>query len=298
MAITTFIPEIWSARLLEKLSNELVYGNLVNRDYEGEISQAGDTVHINSFGAITIKKYTKNGEIEAPEELTTDEQTLKIDQSQYFNFGLDDVDKAQAMGGLMEAALDRASYGLSSVADKYIASQMAKEGTAINEDTSPITLTAANIYQAMVEIKVAMDKLNIPQQGRYVVVPPEVEGLLLLEDRFVATGGSAAEGILANGYIGKVAGLDVYTSNNVPNTTGTKYKIVATNRSTTTYAEQVLHTEAYRVEKGFKDAIKGLHVYGAKVTRPKEVLVLTVNFEETSILKPTGVGARKAKKEA
>lgn len=297
MAITTFIPELWSARLLEKLSNELVYGNLVNRDYEGEISQAGDTVHINSFGAITVKKYTKNSEIDAPEELTTEEQTLKIDQSQYFNFGLDDVDKAQAMGGLMEAALDRASYGLSSVADKYIASQMAEGGTAINGG-SPVTLTAANIYQAMVEIKVSMDKLNIPQQGRFVVVPPEVEGLLLLESRFVATGGSVAEGILANGYIGKVAGLDVYTSNNVPNESGNNYKIVATNRSTTTYAEQVLHTEAYRVEKGFKDAIKGLHVYGAKVTRPSEVLVLTANFEDSNILKPAALSSRKAKKEA
>ena len=297
MAITTFIPELWSARLLEKLSNELVYGNLVNRDYEGEISQAGDTVHINSFGAITVKKYTKNSEIDAPEELTTEEQTLKIDQSQYFNFGLDDVDKAQAMGGLMEAALDRASYGLSSVADKYIASQMAEGGTAINGG-SPVTLTAANIYQAMVEIKVSMDKLNIPQQGRFVVVPPEVEGLLLLESRFVATGGSVAEGILANGYIGKVAGLDVYTSNNVPNADGSNYKIVATNRSTTTYAEQVLHTEAYRVEKGFKDAIKGLHVYGAKVTRPSEVLVLTANFEDSNILKPAALSSRKAKKEA
>lgn len=298
MSIRTFIPQLWSARLLEKVSNELVYGNLVNRDYEGEISQAGDTVHINSIGPITVKKYTRNSEIDAPEELTTEDQTLKIDQSQYFNFGLDDVDKAQAMGGLMEDALDMASYGLSSVADKYIASQMATQGTAINEDGSPITLTATNIYQAMVEIKVAMDKLNIPQQGRFVVVPPEVEGLLLLEDRFVATGGSVAEGILANGHIGKVAGLDVYTSNNVPNTSGSKYKIIASNRSTTTYAEQVLQTEAYRVEKGFKDAVKGLHVYGAKVTRPKEVLVLTASFEENNILKSVALSARRSKKEA
>ena len=72
MSIQKFIPQIWSARLLDKLSNELVYGNLVNRDYEGEISQAGDTVHINSFGAITVKKYTKNSEIDAPEPPSKD----------------------------------------------------------------------------------------------------------------------------------------------------------------------------------------------------------------------------------
>lgn len=284
MSIQTFIPEIWSARLLEKLRNQLVYGNLVNRDYEGEITSAGDTVHINSFGAVTIKNYTRNTEIDPPEQLSTEEQTLIIDQEKYFNFGLDDVDKAQALGGLMEAAMDEASYGLASIADRFIADKMAKEGTAsIGTDSAPITLTAANVYETFVRIKITMDKLNIPNQGRFVVVPPEVEGLLLLEDRFVSTGGSSAEGILVNGLIGKVAGIEIYTSNDVPNTSGSKYKIIASNRTTTTYAEQVVQTEAYRVERGFKDAIKGLHVYGGKVTRPKEVLVITANFESPAV---------------
>ena len=78
MAVTNFIPELWSARLLHALDKSHVAANLVNRDYEGMITQQGDTVHINSIGAVTVKDYTKNSDIEAPEELTTADQTLVI----------------------------------------------------------------------------------------------------------------------------------------------------------------------------------------------------------------------------
>ena len=78
MAVTTFIPELWSARLLYALEKSHVATNLVNRNYEGVIANQGDTVHINSIGAITVKDYTKNTDIAAPDALTTTDQTLVI----------------------------------------------------------------------------------------------------------------------------------------------------------------------------------------------------------------------------
>ena len=56
-----FTPEIWSAMMLESLKKNLVYGDpsVVNRDYEGEISAQGDTVHIRSISRPTISNYTK-----------------------------------------------------------------------------------------------------------------------------------------------------------------------------------------------------------------------------------------------
>ena len=57
MAISNFIPQIWSARLQEKLQHALVFGALCNRNYEGEIRQWGDTVHINTINDITVKPY-------------------------------------------------------------------------------------------------------------------------------------------------------------------------------------------------------------------------------------------------
>ena len=104
MAVTNFIPELWSARLLDALEKTHVAANLVNRDYEGEIRGQGDTVHINSIGSITVKDYAKNTDISAPETLSTTDQTLEISQAKYFNFQIDDVDAAQAAGDLMDKA--------------------------------------------------------------------------------------------------------------------------------------------------------------------------------------------------
>ena len=98
MAISTFIPEIWAARLMENYRRNLVFAALANRNWEGEIQQYGDTVHINSLADITVKEYTPNTDIDDPEQLTTTDQVLLIDHGTYFNFYVNDVDKVQARG--------------------------------------------------------------------------------------------------------------------------------------------------------------------------------------------------------
>lgn len=279
MSVATFIPEVWSARLLANLRNELVYANLLNRDYEGEISAYGDTVHINSIGKVTSKKYTRNADIDDPEELATSDTTLLIDQGDYFHMAIDDVDKAQARADLMDEAMVEASYSLAVDTENYIAGLL-KEGTVkkdLGDDSTPLQITETNAYDTLVKMKVGLDKANVPKTGRWVVVPPEFEGYMLLDPRFAYNTGKS-EGRLENGAVARAAGFDIYISNNVPNTSETKYKIIASYKQAATYAEQILETEAYRPEKRFSDAVKGLHVYGAKVTRPGAVAVATVNF--------------------
>ena len=173
MSVVSFIPEIWNARLLNALRNELVYANLFNRNYEGEIAQAGDTVHINSINDITIKKYTRNTDIDNPEQLTTVDQTLIVDQSDYFNFYLNDVDKAQAKPGLIDASMSSSAHGLAEVADKYLAGVLAGAATF----GSTVQVNAQNAYDLIVDLKVKLDKANVAKVGRKVVLPPEFEGL-------------------------------------------------------------------------------------------------------------------------
>ena len=273
MSVVSFIPEIWNARLLNALRNELVYANLFNRNYEGEIAQAGDTVHINSINDITIKKYTRNTDIDNPEQLTTVDQTLIVDQSDYFNFYLNDVDKAQAKPGLIDASMSSAAHGLAEVADKYLAGVLA--GAA--NFGSTVQVNAQNAYDLIVDLKVKLDKANVAKVGRKVVLPPEFEGLMLKDDRFV-TGAAKGENRLVEGAVARAAGFDIFISNNVPEEGGV-YKIIATTTEGNTYAEQLLKTEAYRREKGFDDGVKGLHVYGAKVLRPTAVVGAAVTFE-------------------
>lgn len=281
MAVTSFIPEVWNARLLNALRADLVYTNLFNRNYEGEIRQAGDTVHINTITDISIKDYTRNTDIDNPEQLTTADQTLVVDQAKYYNFYLNDVDKAQALPGLIDAAMASASHGLAEAVDKYLAGLLAAASgtitTGLGSTSNPLTVTAQSAYELLVDMKTAMDKANVPKMGRKVVLPPEFAGFMLKDARFAANGGKG-ENRLENGAVARAAGFDIYISNNVPNTSGAKYKVIASTQESNTYAEQLVKTEAYRREKGFDDGVKGLLVYGAKIIRPAAVAVATVNF--------------------
>lgn len=280
MSVTNFIPTIWSARLLRHLDKKHVYANLLNRDYEGEIKNFGDTVKINQIGDVTIKNYQKSTDIEAPEELSGEQLMLTIDQAKYFNFGIDDVDAAQVNPKLMDKAMMRAAYGMNDVTDRFAASLLyvgADAGNTLGTDDSPIVPTATDAYDTLVDLSTILTEANVPMDGRWVVVPAWFHGLLLKDKRFVGNGTDYNKAILEGGEVGVASGFRVSLSNNVPNTTGTKYKIIAGTNEAGSYAEQILKTEAYRPEKRFSDAVKGLHVYGAKVLQPKCLAVLTAN---------------------
>lgn len=282
MAINNFIPTIWSAELLVSLKKSLVYGQegVINRDYEGEISAVGDTVKISGIGAVTIIDYVKNGNLPDPEELTDNTRTLTITESKAFNFQVDDIDKAQQKPKVMQQAMEEAAYGLKNVADQFIASLA--EGVApqntIGSTASPVVLAnATEAYEYLVDLSTLLDEANVPEEGRFVVVPPFYEGYMLKDNRFVKSGVLPAETRLLNGMIGQAAGFNVLKSNNVPNTAGTAYKIIAGYNGAISYAEQINDVEAYRPEKRFADAVKGLHLYGGKLIRPEGIAVLTVN---------------------
>ena len=283
MAITTFIPELWSARLLYALEKSHVATNLVNRNYEGVIANQGDTVHINSIGAVTVKDYTRNSNITDPEILTTADQTLEIDQAKYFNFQVDDVDKAQISGEIIDTAMGRSAYALADVSDAFLLKTIANGVASANKIGAKATLTAltaSNVYENIVKMRTLLDKANVPTTGRTIVVPPEVYALLLLDDRFAKSGSDSGQNALLNGMVGRVAGFDVFMSNNcVSGADGgsgsTAYFVITAQvAAATTYAEQIIKTEAYRMEKRFADAVKGLHVYGAKVTDGSQIAAM------------------------
>lgn len=279
MTIDGFIPQLWAARLLENLNKALVYGSVCNRDYEGQIRNMGDSVKILTIGPITISNFTKNTNLSAPETLTDAETTLIISQGKTFNFQVDDVDRAQQSVSVMEYAMQQAAYGLADAADQYIASLWSDIPTANQIGTSSTGKTdvgtAGYLYQYLVDLGTLLTQQNVPTGGRWVVLPPWAYGLLQKDSRFVANGTPQNMDILMNGNVGMAAGFTVLVSNNVPyTTTTTNFKIVAGYRGAITFAEQINKVEAYRPELRFADAIKGLHLYGAKVVRPAGLAVL------------------------
>ena len=120
MAITNFIPTIWSENLASALEKKYVAVSHCNREYEGEIKNMGSVVKICGVGNITVGDYTKDTDMSNPQTLSDTVTELTIDQAKYFNFQIDDIDKAQCTPRLMEAAMKVAASSLANVADRYV----------------------------------------------------------------------------------------------------------------------------------------------------------------------------------
>lgn len=280
MSVDSFIPEIWSATVLSSLKKSLVYAqpSVVNRDYEGEIADQGDTVTINSVSRPTIATYTKGSTTITPEQLTTAQRKLLITESKYFAFEVDDVDKRQVANGegLMSEALVEAGYGLRDLADQFVAGLYTGAQAANAIGTVAIT-TAALAVDGLSDLMVKLDEADVPSEGRYAVVPPWYYALLLGSDLFVRVDASGTDQGLRNGIVGRAFGFDVLKSNNAPLVTGDDYAVMAGIPGAISYAEQIASVEGYRPPDSFSDAIKGLHLYGAKLVRPNAIATLVAS---------------------
>jgi N4-gp56 family major capsid protein len=347
MAVDNFKPEVWNAGLLSILDKALVFGSVANRNYEGDISEYGDTVHITDVDDVTIGDYTPNTDLADPEVLTTNEQLLVIDQAKSFHFYVDDVDARQVRndGALMDEAGRRAAFGLRDKVDTFLSGKVAlSAGNHLGViDGSTVT----NVYDKLVvPAGVALDEANVPEEMRWLIISPAAYGLLQLDSRFIEADKSGTTA-LHNGVVGMAGGFRILKSNNAfqANRAITASIAVATTAKTltgpvgtfsqgdigltvtgtniaasttiasvnadgsvatmdkagsaaasqtdtvisgggqlayagstiaTTYADQILKTVAYSPEKRFGDAVKGLHVYGAKVIRPEALVVASV----------------------
>ena len=269
MSIDSFVPEVWSKSLLSSLKKSLVIAapGVVNRDYEGEINDQGDTVRINSISRPTVAAYVKGTTSIVPEQLTTAQRSLVVDQAKYFAFEVDDVDARQAAGNVIPEAMAEAAYALADVADQYVEGLL-RAGAANSLSTVQIDGAADAYDLLLIPLKVELDEANVPTQGRYCLIPPWIHGRLLGDSRFIDMSASGMGDALSNGIVGRAAGFELRVSNNLPLITGDDYSVIAGHPSACSYAEQINKTEAYRPEDSFSDAVKGLHLYGAKVVRP------------------------------
>lgn len=293
MAITNFIPKLWNSAIQLPYEKALVFGqpSVVNRNYEGTIRQQGDTVNITTIGDPTIKAYDKGADIEV-EDLTDGTLKLVIDQGDYFAFRVNDVDAVQAAGDFRSPATQRAAYGLKDKVDTYIASLFnlsAANGGPIAAnrlgDVSVINGTGTGkpgtgqttAWNVLVGLQERLNKQNVPTDGRYAIVPPEFLSALLQDPRFTRVDASGTSDGLRNGIVGRAAGFDILMSNNVP-TASSRSLITAGVPGALTFASQLTETEAMRSQGRFADIVRGLNIYGAKITRPEGLATANAEF--------------------
>jgi hypothetical protein len=299
VSLQNFIPEIWSTQVLEALPAVLVFASLCNTDYEGDISKMGDTVRISGIGDITVSSYVKDTTIGSPQALADAQTALTISQAKFFNFAIDDVDKAQGNPAVMGAAMRWAAYSLAKQADLFVAGLYTDipAANSIGSSGSPTTLaraTNANIaagttlYDELVVLAQLLTQNNVPNDGdRFVVLPAWGKTLLTQDYRFTAFNTPSADNTIqtgaltnpggappAGGLIGRIENMAVYESNNcfhiggTLGTTGSQDVFIAGHKMGWSFAANVKETEAYRPPDKFGDAVKGLYLYGAKVVRP------------------------------
>jgi len=270
MGLENFIPAVWSAKLFVRLRKALVHASIVNRDYEGEISAFGDTVYINEIGAVDVGTYTKKGGT-TRQTLGSAQKTLLIDQARYFDFSIDDIDKAQTKPKVLDGAMSEAAYAIADTVDQHLAGLYTQAGNSV----SAATITVGNVLVNLSNMQLELDEANVPTGERFMPIPPWYHQYLVQAATGIIghTGVPKVfdSGLITNGYLGSLFGFNLLLSNNV-NNNGTVWNLMGFTRSAITHAQQIAKIESYRVESGFEDGVKGLFLYGSKVVRPNAMV--------------------------
>ena len=266
MAYTNFKATVWSKFIQRELEKKCRLVEDCWKQFEGEAKQ-GKQVKILGVGSPTIGTYT-GASIGTPETVSDNSVMLDIDQAKFFNFMVDDVDRAQSVPGLMEALMKEATSKMAQTRDAYVASLAAG---ATYTSASLAIETAADAKAALDAALLALREKDVDLEDNVVInVAPFF--YQLLRDNLVALK-TDNDDLIAHGIVGLYDNCRVKLSNNLYDDGTDTYMMVRTDRAIA-FAGAIDRVEAYRPETLFSDAMKGLNVYGAKIIRPKELYVI------------------------
>jgi len=288
MAFESWKPEVIAADVQHQLQKALVYGQptVCNRNYEGEV-QFAKSVRIVGSGSVTVRDYTQGADMTDPETVLDTDLEMTIDYDKYFNFKISTKDQKQTRIDIMSENNKEAAYAVRDAIDQVIAGMYtdASASNLIGSDASAKTpnLTqgdASNVYNLIEDCGVALSNANVPPEGRFMVVPPRFAGLIRkdLKLSYGMAGSVPVQNAVINGLVAKVGNFDIIESNNVPNTAGTKYKLLFGTSKAMTFASQVDGVRVMDMEKQFAKKVDGEYVFGCKVVRPEYLGVMTVTF--------------------
>lgn len=280
--LSSFDAQAWSKTLIKNIDEINIMMPLCNTDYEGEIQGVGDTVQVRTLGSITLGAWTRNGTI-SYQDLTPAKEAMTISDAEYFAFKVDDVDKAQNDISALEGYTKRAAVALSNTIEhKILAFAQAAVGTAMSIDAgggTAITLdsgtsTATGIYQQVVKARTRLSKNEVPPDGRWLIVDPDTTALMLEDTSHFVRAGDLGDEVVeqatfgapgpALGYIGRIAGFDVFECAHCYSSGGTTY-LPFGRGNCLSYAAQIREVEAIRLETTFATSVRGLLLHGGTV---------------------------------
>ena len=291
-----FLPEIYSKKVLNFFRKASVVEAITNTDYAGEISGFGDTVKIINEPEITVYQYERGADV-TKTALSDAETTLIVDTANAFKFIVDDIESQMSHVNFKEVASSSAAYALrdafdagvmakmfsgvsASSPDHIIGSDSATADSSMTHATNSVDLlgsdgTGVDAIDLMARMARLLDDQNVPEEGRWFVAPPSFyEELAQSGSKLLSVDFNAGQGSIRNGLVssGKLRGFNMYKSNNIAATSNATGKVLAGHMSSVSTAQTITSTEVLRDPSSFGDIVRGLHVYGAKVLRPKALV--------------------------
>ena len=264
MAVTNFIQTIWSKKIQDELELKCKLVDNCLRDYDGDCKYAR-TVKILGVGEPTIGDYT-GADIEI-EEMSDRGQELTIDQQKYFAFYVDDVNQAQSVPGLKEKYQEKAVHGLAVARDSYVASLIKGATNA----TTATALTQDAVKTAVDAAIVALRERNFDEEGVIEITPAVYN---VFKNCLITLSTNNPE-YIKKGIVGVYDDFNVVMSNNMAKDSTHAYCCVR-GKKAVAFAGQINEVEALRAEKKFKDIIRGLDTFGAKVIDEARIQVIKV----------------------
>jgi hypothetical protein len=265
MAVSNFIQSIWSKKIQDDLELKCKLVDNCLRDYEGDVKHAA-SVKILGVGEPTIGAYDSGVDITI-EEMSDRGQLLTIDQANYFAFYVDDVNQAQSVPGLKEKYQEKAVHGLAIARDTYVAN-LIKGATNANTATA---LTEEAVKAAIDEAIVALRERNFDEEGVIEITPAVYN---VFKNCLITLSTNNPE-YIKKGIVGVYDDFNVIMSNNMAKDAGHAYCCVR-GKKAIAFAGQINEVEALRAEKRFKDIIRGLDTFGAKVIDEARIQVVKV----------------------
>ena len=276
MAYENFIPSVWSEAINRGLERACVFLQDCNRQYEGDVSEMGDSVHILGVGKPSIKTLNRenaSGEIDAAEEVADSSVILNVNQIRYFNYKVGDIDKAQAVGGLMDALSEETAEGIASAMDKFVA-DLAKEATPLYDTAKTVTKdNVLDIIDDAIE-RLQEQDVNI-SNGVSITISPKF--YKLFKKAYISADTDNSE-FMKNGMVTRYGSVLIRMSNNVAKESDGSESIMIRTKRAIAFVNPLTHTEAYRPENSFADAVKGFVLFDGKIVRPEEIVKINVKY--------------------
>lgn len=269
MSVSNFIPTIWEARLLANYHKTSIADVITTPPTEIK----GNKIIFNNVGAVDIKDYS--GEV-VWDDIDTPKVELDMDQKKYWAIKLDDVDKIQAAGELVDAHTEEAAATLNEIIDKYVLSKMA---AGAGKKLGTKTVNKTNAYDLIVDMGTQLNKKKVPKVNRYMIINSDYLGLLSKDDRF-----TKQPVVLENGVVEgqTISGFQIVVSEEIPVSAGVS-TIIGCYKGATGHGKQLQETEAMRLQGAFADGMRGLCVYGSGAIKAEGLVTAAVTIEGETV---------------